>query len=70
MSLKEVFKKHYKTILISGFVGGFIYALGMAGFEFLSYDDIDVSYIIYNFICFGIFSSFMSYFNLKHKSKV
>ena len=34
MSLKEVFKKHYKTILISGFVGGFIYALGMAGFEF------------------------------------
>ncbi len=36
MSLKEVFKKHYKSILISGFVGGFIYALVMAGFEFLS----------------------------------
>ena len=66
MDLKN---KQTKAILIGTLIGGLVYAGLMTSFDYSYKQDLSIRKFIANFIFFGIFMGWLTYYNLKKQSK-
>jgi hypothetical protein len=61
-------KAQTKTIIIVGLLGGFVYALGMTGFDLTDRESFNLWKFIFNFLFFGISMALLTRYSIK-KSK-
>ena len=62
-------KTQTKSIIKGGLIGGIVYALGMAGFDYTDGENFKVWKFIFDLSFFGIFMSFMTRYNLKKQAE-
>jgi len=65
MDLKN---KQTKAILIGTLIGGLVYAALMTLFNYSYRQDFSIGKFLANFIFFGIFMSWLTYYNIKKQS--
>ncbi len=58
-------KNQTKSILIGGLIGGTVYAVLMAGFDYSDGQDFRIWRFLINALFFGLFSGFSTYYNIK-----
>ncbi|WP_016991341.1 hypothetical protein [Flavobacterium sp. ACAM 123] len=62
-------KSKTKAIIRGGLFGGIVYALGMAGFDYIDGENFNVWKFIFNSSFFGIFMALMTSYNLRKQSE-
>ena len=65
----ELKKKQTKAILIGALIGGIVYAGLMTLFDYSYRQDFSIGKFLANFIFFGIFMGWLTYYNIKKQSK-
>ena len=65
MDLKN---KQTKAILIGTLIGGLVYAALMTLFDYSNRQDFSIGKFLANFIFFGIFMGWLTYYNIKKQS--
>lgn len=58
-----------KAIIKSGLISGIVYAGLMAGFDYSDGQDLSIGKFLANFIFFGIFMGWLTYYNIKKQSR-
>jgi len=58
-----------KSILIGGLVGGIVYAVVMAGFDYYDGENFRIWRFVFNFLFFGTFTGFSTLYSLKKQSE-
>ena len=66
MDLKN---KQTKAILIGTLIGGLVYAALMTLFDYSYRQDLSIGKFLANFIFFGIFMGWLTYYNIKKQSR-
>lgn len=62
-------KSQTREIIKGGLFGGIVYALGMAGFDYIDGESFNGWKFLFNSSFFGIFMGFMSGYNLKKQAE-
>ncbi len=61
--------KYLKKSIIGGVIGGLIYAMFMAGFDYFGDKNFNTGKFIFHFIGFGLFQAIFFNYNFRKKDK-